>query len=185
MIIIPFFTIENKDSFSIDNKFLSKNQLYGLLSKEFKPEYNQETIKALGIILQSNYSHKEISNEELNHNNLSKDDFYEKYGEKADEYYKKIQEATNSIYNKIILHNNKKVYIPYCYVLNSSADNSEYEYFKNVATPWDCLKSEYKTSNNTEGISINTLNILCDSGYSYENALNYFLKDIQIKETAP
>ena len=177
MLIIPFFTVENKENFSAKDKFLSKNQVCELLSNEFRTEYNTETLKVLAIILQSNYKADKFTLEYM-----SKDDFYNKYGEKSDEYYKKIKEAANKTYKKIILHKKSEIYIPYSYVLKSSTDNSDMKYFKNVATPWDCLRAEY-TAGATEGISLNSVNQLCKNGYSYEKALNYFMNDIEI--TAP
>jgi len=174
MLLIPFFTIENKDSFAVKKDYLSKEQLTSLIYREFRSEYNVETLKVLSIILQTNYTNKKSTPE-----TMTKKDFYKKFSENADEYNKKISIAVNETHKKVILCKDKKIHIPYCYVLNDTSYNSDLENFKTVATPWDCLKAEYKTAK-SNGISMNSVNNLCKNGFTYMQALNYFLSDIKI-----
>lgn len=187
MTIIPFFAIENKKNFVIQEKkekkfsLCSKEDMYGYVAKEFRGEYNFETLKAITIILQSNYSFKEINPTKNKKTYLNKNDFCKKFKEKGDKYYDKIEKAVNEVYGEIVFFNNKKLHIPYCYVLSEDNDNSNYGYLKNCGTPWDCVNKSYKESKEKFGISLNSLNKLCENGLNYQEALGYFLNDIEIK----
>ena len=152
MLVIPFFTIENKDNFKIanitqkDTIAYNKSDIYGYVSREFKPEYDVETLKAITVILQSNYSAKENSLQKPENTYMDKNDFYKKYKNKSDKYYKRIKQAVDDVFNQTIVYRNKEIYIPYRDVLNENCDNSEYTYIKNCATPWDCLNKKYKNT---------------------------------------
>lgn len=189
MLIIPFLAIENKENLRINfntekmNILYSKEDMYGFVGKKFKTEYSVETLKAITIILQSNYSYKEKLPDK-NNNYIDKESFCKKYGSNGKKYYNRIKTAVNAVYGKVILHKGKKIYVPYRYVINSGS-GTKYTYLKKSATPWDCLNKKYKSFKSSYGISLNTINQLCHSGFTYKEALNYFLNNTQIKETAP
>lgn len=186
MVIIPLFSMENKIKLNENktqaNNFCSKKDLYGFVCKNFRQEYDTETIKALAVILQSNYSFNRKYRIKTNDTYMSKNDFYEKYENNAEKYYTKIKNASDSVYKVQIKLNGKNIYIPYNYVLKDNKSNKKYHYLKNCATPWDCLNTQYKKSDKLYGISLNTLNKLCKNNYSYEEALLYFTKNVDIKK---
>lgn len=154
------------------DKNLSRNEIItGIAAYNFRKHYNKETLKAIILILNTNYTTKKFNKNEI----MSKTDFTAKF-KKGEEYYSNIEKTVKEMENEYITYNNKAVYIPYFKVSKGYTENSKkYPYLKACGCPWDTYKKDFKNSDNTVGISINSLDKLCGKGLSYKKAVEYFL----------
>lgn len=175
MIFLPvYFTKSLSFADITDTVMQQENQekkiVKGLVAGNFNPEYNEETLKAMTLILKWNYK---IDPDKAYKAYVSKKDFTEKY-EKKD--YKKIKNAVNEVYDYSI-ELTTDAYIEINYITTANTEN---EIIKNYANPWDLLTKEYDDTKEITGISLNTLNTLCNNGLDYKQALSYFINDIKI-----
>ena len=97
---------------------------------------------------------------------------------------KKITIKSNPPYlpyiKKRLCADGKAFYIPFCDFTNGkTSTNSEYPYLTAVASPWD----SYANADDGEyyGVSLNGINYLCNDGYSYEEALQWYLPNFKIQ----
>lgn len=177
MVIIPL-AAEKKQVIDSINLNYSKHKtdnlsneeiLSGLVCKEFKKEYNEETLKALVIILNSNYKFNKKKE-----GYWDKDKFIGKYDEKA---YEKVENAVKSAGDLHITYKGKTAYIPYFYKsCGYTTSSKKYPYIKTSASPWDMAKNSHKV-----GISLNGINNLCKNGASYKDALGWYLENCKIE----
>lgn len=181
---IPLFTTNNMIIKDFKNKFLTvkdskksadlqltdKEIIYCLTAERYKDEYCDEVIKAMSIILYSNYKFKPS---DFKLNNKYRDEFIFKYGKKK---FKKMTNAIDNVYGNIITYKNKPAYIP-CYYKSSgnTKGSKKYPYIKNAASPWDNTKSNHKVC-----VSLNGINQLCKKGYNYKEALGWYLEGVKI-----
>lgn len=191
MVSIPLFAVENsayKEAVAVfAHKSDKKNEneqskILGITAAKFRKEYSEETLKAIVIILNTNYMENK-NNFNLNDSKdyLSQKEFNKKYGNDAEKYYSMIENATESAKGKYITYKSKAVYIPFFYLSEGYTERSlKYPYIRNSASPWDCLSKGYKENNNTTGVSLNGLNTLCKKGLSCKKALKWYLQDIKI-----
>lgn len=137
----------------------------------FRKHYNSETLKAIVLILNSNNKVNRLSKNEL----LTKSEFIKKYKD-GESYYSNIEKTVSKLKDEFITYKNKAVYVP-CFKVSkgNTETNKKFPYLKAAACPWDKIKKECKTSNNTVGVSINTLDKLCAQGLSYKEAVRYFV----------
>lgn len=157
---------------------LSQAELCGLTAANFEENYSEETLKALSVILYTNYT-------------VSPDDYdltdseiclpESKAENSVKENYNKIKSAVSSVYKKTLCKNGKTFYIPFSNCTNGrTSANSEYPYLTPVASPWDCY-SNANSESEYYGVSLNGINFLCNDGSSYEEALLWYLPDFTIQ----
>lgn len=151
--------------------------LSALTAAKYKDSYSLETVKALAIILNTNYKD--------NPKQFSKDDFL--YRDKASgnllEVYSKIESAVNSVKEKTLCKNNKAFYIPFAESSNGvTCKSSDYSYIQSVASPWDCFQKNFDESTQCVGVSLSGIDYLCKNGASAEDALLWYLPGFDISE---
>jgi hypothetical protein len=168
------------DNTSDDN--LDKEEiLCGLVAAQNPESYCDEAIKAMIIILNTNYNY-DSTNFDLNNSNvyISKDSL----DNSNKELYSKIEELVNSAKELYLYNNDKICYIPFSKCSNGSTIKSEdYDYLCAVASPWDCFSSNYTEDLQCEGVSLDGVNYLCEQGLSAQEAISWYLPDFYIGNT--
>ena len=173
LIAIPLFTIKINIPKSNDNESASQKStnLTDMLAYEYNENYCKEGLKAIGIILNSNYKSG------VKVKTLSKKEFLQKY-KKGESYYSFIEKISEEIKDRCITYKGKTVKIPYCYITDGSC-KEEKPYLKSTANPWDLLNAKYSFDAKS-GVSMNSINLMCKKGLSCEESLNRFFKNIKI-----
>lgn len=170
-------TIKPQQESSESKAELTDAELCGMVAANYDESYCEETLKALAVILYTNYC-------------LAPDDYdlkdsriciLESNAENSvKENYNTIKSAVSAVYKKALYSNGKVLYIPFTSSTNGkTSSSSEYPYLTAVASPWD----SYSNANNDEhcGVSLNGINYLCNDGYSYAQALQWYLPDFTIQ----
>lgn len=152
---------------------MTKNEIItSIAASNFRKHYNKETLKALVLILNTNYKAGKINKNEI----ISKSEFLKKYKNGKD-YYSNIENTVKNMKDEYITYRNKAVYIPYFKVSKGyTSESKKYPYLKATACPWDIIKKDYKQSKSKVGISVNSLDKICSLGANYKNAVKRFLK---------
>lgn len=151
----------------------------GLVAALYKSDYSAETVKAITILLNNDYS-LQPDKFDLNSNDVCI------YKENADnstkEIYSQIESGVSSATDLLIYHNDKNVYVPYSTISNGNtvADES-CDYIISVASPWDCFSENYDKNAECFGVSIEGLDYLCKNGMSAEEALSWYLPKCEIR----
>ena len=169
MALIPLFIVKNSAFSDIDKAFSSKKEIKTNLTEailyEYRETYSEEGLKALAVILNSNIAAKKKVK------TAERKSFIKKHGETA---YKKVEEIAEKTKREYILCRKKPLALPYSYV-SKGLD----KYGSNACNPWDMLEKDYKKSD--KGISLNSVNKLCENGLTAEEAVLRFLnEDIHI-----
>lgn len=170
-------TIKPPQESSESKAELTDAELCGMVAANYDESYCEETLKALAVILYTNYC-------------LAPDDYdlkdsriciLESNAENSvKENYNTIKSAVSAVYKKALCSNGKVLYIPFTSSTNGkTSSSSEYPYLTAVASPWD----SYSNANDDEhcGVSLNGINYLCNDGYSYAQALQWYLPDFTIQ----
>lgn len=170
-------TIKPQQESSESKAELTDAELCGIVAANYDESYCEETLKALAVILYTNYC-------------LAPDDYdlkdsriciLESNAENSvKENYNTIKSAVSAVYKKALCSNGKVLYIPFTSSTNGkTSSSSEYPYLTAVASPWD----SYSNANDDEycGVSLNGINYLCNDGYSYAQALQWYLPDFTIQ----
>lgn len=170
-------TIKPQQESSESKAELTDAELCGMVAANYDESYCEETLKALAVILYTNYC-------------LAPDDYdlkdsriciLESNAENSvKENYNTIKSAVSAVYKKALCSNGKVLYIPFTSSTNGkTSSSSEYSYLTAVASPWD----SYSNANDDEhcGVSLNGINYLCNDGYSYAQALQWYLPDFTIQ----
>lgn len=170
-------TIKPQQESSESKAELTDAELCGMVAANYDESYCGETLKALAVILYTNYC-------------LAPDDYdlkdsriciLESNAENSvKENYNTIKSAVSAVYKKALCSNGKVLYIPFTSSTNGkTSSSSEYPYLTAVASPWD----SYSNANDDEhcGVSLNGINYLCNDGYSYAQALQWYLPDFTIQ----
>lgn len=170
-------TIKPQQESSESKAELTDAELCGMVAANYDESYCEETLKALAVILYTNYC-------------LAPDDYdlkdsriciLESNAENSvKENYNTIKSAVSAVYKKALCSNGKVLYIPFTSSTNGkTSSSSEYPYLTAVASPWD----SYSNANDDEhcGVSLNGINYLCNDGYSYAQALQWYLPDFTIQ----
>ncbi len=161
----PFF--KNKSAHPTKSAVIT-----GIAANNFRKRYSGETLKAIILILNTNYRLNKADKKDY----ITKSDFIKKY-KKGKEYYSKIEKTVNNMKDEFITYHSKPVYIPYFKTSKGYTEKSKkYPYLNAVGCPWDKLKKDYKSSNNSLGVSINSLDKICSLGVNYKDAVKRFLK---------
>lgn len=170
-------TIKPQQESSESKAELTDAELCGMVAANYDESYCEETLKALAVILYTNYC-------------LAPDDYdlkdsriciLESNAENSvKENYNTIKSAVSTVYKKALCSNGRVLYIPFTSSTNGkTSSSSEYPYLTAVASPWD----SYSNANDDEycGVSLNGINYLCNDGYSYAQALQWYLPDFTIQ----
>lgn len=132
-----------------------------------KPSFSDEAIKAAAIIQKTNIISGQVENIS---NDISDKELYNR---------------VKSIYNsntEILFHSDKPVCIPWSPCSNGFTSASEdYDYLEAVASPWDAFSPLYDGYLDCKGVSMNGISYLCSHGLSAEEALSWYLPNLQIK----
>lgn len=173
LIAIPLFTAGINIPKSSDNESSAQKdtELTDMLAYEYNENYCKEGLKAVAIILNSNYKAGEKAK------TLSKKGFLKKHkdGKKIYSDLKKICKDTK---NLCITYKGKAVKPPYYYITNGAC-KSEQPYLKAAANPWDLLSADY-TYDAKPGVSFYSINEMCKSGMSWKESLNRYFKNVKI-----
>ena len=162
------------DEKSSDNKEI----LVGLTSALCNENFSNEAIKAVAILINTDYKVNpdffDLENKEVY---LSKDEL----DNSLKEYYSRVEKIVNSIDKKTLTANNENFFIPYSqsscgYTLASE----DCEYITSVASPWDCFLKNYDESSQCIGVSIDGIDYLCKNGANAEQALKWYLPEFEI-----
>ena len=155
----------------------TESDLCGMVAAKYNENYCEETLKALTIILYTNYI---VSPDSYDLSDIDICLPESKAENSVKENYNKIKSAVSSVYKKALCADGKAFYIPFCDFTNGkTSTNSEYPYLTAVASPWD----SYANADDGEyyGVSLNGINYLCNDGYSYEEALQWYLPNFKIQ----
>ena len=176
MVSIPLITVRNgvypdaREVFS-DSSTNKTDKITELVCAGYRDEYCAEAIKALVIILNSNYKAKKNKFSEKDF--MSKEKFVKKYGENK---YSFIEKTVDELKEKTIKYKKETVYTPLFFLSDGYImKNQEYPQLKNCACPWDKLSDSFEECGNINGISMNTVNELCKKGASYKEAIKWFI----------
>lgn len=154
--------------------------LCGITAAVCKKSYCGEAVKAIAILINTDYS-AQPENFDLNDKSvyLKEDNISDK------EYYAKVKNAVNSVKELYLINGKEKSFVPYnessCgYTLNSEKNDS----IISVASPWDCFFENYDKNTECIGVSLSGLNYLCQNGAKAEDALKWYLPNFEIKKSA-
>ncbi|MCR5653647.1 MAG: hypothetical protein K6F88_07575 [Ruminococcus sp.] len=176
LISIPLFTVNINTTKSKKSSFNSDKEIKSgvsteILAYEFKKEFCEEGLKAVAIILNSNYK----SGVKLN--TLSKSNFLKKFTD-GERYYSLIEKTIEETGGRYITYKGKPVKIPCSFVTDGKCD-SVYPYLRDTCNPADLINPHY-TFNSSSGVSFNSINKLCKKGLSFEECLDRYFTDIKI-----
>lgn len=154
--------------------------LCGLVAAKYNDNYCDETIKAIAILLNTDYTVRPDAFDITDKNTC----IYEYDSDNSlKEIYSKIKKTVNSTLELTVNKNGKKLYIPYSDSSNGmTIENADYDYLTCVASPWDCYAENYDENAECIGVSINGIDYLCKNGVSAEEALKWYLPDFDISE---
>ncbi len=170
----------NSATADISAKPSNKNEkiLCGLVAANIKDNYCSETLRAIAIIMNTNYT--------INPKSFDLEDVnvctYEKYANSSiKEIYPQIFQSVSSCKELYLKLNNEKQYIPFsesssgCTVIDEN-----YDYLTSVASTWDCFLENYDADAQCCGVSISGVDYLCKNGYSAEEALLWYLPNFEV-----
>lgn len=162
---------------------IDKNKiLCGLLAGEYKENYCKEALKAVAILINTDYA---VKPESFDVNDKDICIFEEDTDNSLRENYSKIEDVFDSVSELKISVNDEFKYIPYSDTSNGNTVKSEsYEYLTCVASPWDCYSEGYSEETQCVGVSLNGIDYLCKNGASAEEALKWYLPNCKIEKTA-
>lgn len=149
--------------------------LCALTAAKYREGYGIETVKAIALILNTNYKLKPES--------FGKNDFLYKEDASGNisEVYSDIEGAVNSVKEKTLCKDGKAFYIPFSQSSNGKTSASrDYTYLEAVASPWDCFEEGCDEGDVCVGVSLTGVNYLCSNGESFENALLWYLPGFSI-----
>lgn len=160
------------------NSDTGNETLVGLTSALCNENFSDEAIKAIAILINTDYKANpdsfDLENREVY---LSKNEL----DNSLKEYYSRVEIIVNSINKKTLTVHNEKVFIPYSQSsCGYTLDSEDCEYITSVASPWDCFMESYDESSRCIGVSINGINYLCKSGASAEQALKWYLPEFEL-----
>lgn len=153
--------------------------LCGLVAALCENKYSSETIKAISILLNNDYS---LEPDKFDLSNPDTCLYVENADNEIKEIYPQIEENVSSSKNLLIYYNDKNVFIPYSKISNGNTVSDEnYNYISPVASPWDCFSDYLDRNAECIGVSIEGIDYLCKNGMSAEEALSWYLPECEIK----
>lgn len=187
MAMLPFTAVKCSFSDKIANSAIATSDtviendnekiLCGLVCAMYDESYCTETIRAITILLNTNYL---VDSKSFDLENI---DIYipenELSGSQKD-FFGEIKKIVNSNNELYIFKDNQNIYIPYSEISNGRT--LENENFISVASPWDCFSDKYDKDIECYGVSINGIDYLCKNGMDAIEALKWYLPDFNIKD---
>lgn len=148
-----------------------------LTAGRYKESYSTETLKAIAILMNTDYK--------VNPDSFETSDFL--YEENASgntkDVYGEIKKAVESVKNKTLRKKGEALFVPYAETSNGTTyKNENYKYIHSVASPWDCYATNYDENAECVGVSLSGIDYLCKNGYSAEDALLWYLPDFEISD---
>ncbi len=156
---------------SIENE--KEKILCGLVSALYVDSYCTETVRAITIILNTNY---DVSTFDLNDKSVYLPE--DKLSGSIQEFYGEIKKIVNSNKEFYLSKNKEKLYIPYSNTSNGST--AQNKYLCSVASPWDCFNPDFDENIICYGVSLSGIDYLCKNGMNAEEALLWYLPDFEI-----
>ncbi len=183
MALLPFTVVKcsfydnsEKTTFSSTNIHIDNEKekiLCGLVSALYIDSYCTETVRAITIILNTNY---DISTFDLSDETIYLPE--EKLSGSKKEFYGEIKKIVNSNMEFYLTKSNEKLYIPYSNSSNGSTIQNDY--LCSVASPWDCFNKGFDKDTACYGVSLSGIDYLCKNGMNAEQALLWYLPDFEI-----
>ncbi len=151
--------------------------LCALTAGRYKESYSTETLKAIAILMNTDYK--------VNPDSFETSDFL--YEENASgntkDVYGEIKKAVESVKNKTLRKEGEALFVPYAETSNGTTyKNENYKYIHSVASPWDCYATNYDKNAECVGVSLSGIDYLCKNGYNAEDALLWYLPDFEISD---
>ena len=120
-----------------------------------KASYSAETLKAIAILMNTNYK--------ANPDSFKANDFL--YEENASgsikDVYGEIKKAAESAKNKTLRKNSEALFVPYSETSNGTTyKNENYRYIHSVASPWDCYQTDFDANAECVGVSLSGIDYL-------------------------
>ena len=172
-------TADNATDSDFENNNDKNKILCGLVAAQYEDNYCNETLKAIAILINTDYS---LNPDSFDTSNKEVCIFEEDAENSLKENYSKIESAVNSVAELKININDEIKHIPYCDTSNGNTfENKKYDYLCSVASPWDCYSESYNKSTECVGVSLNGVDYLCQNGASAEEALKWYLPESEIK----
>ncbi len=169
----------NNNSTVEQNNSDSNKILCGLVAARCNQEYCDETIKAIAILINTDYKADKDSFE-LDDKEIYLSD--ENFDNSEKELYSKIENIVSSNKELYLTYSDEIKYIPYSESSNGITKKSEkYEYLSSVASPWDCFDKSFDENTECSGVSIYGVDYLCKNGMSAKDALKWYLPNFEIK----
>lgn len=152
--------------------------LCGLVAANIKDNYCSETLKAIAIIINTNYK---ISPDSFDLDDTSVCIYEENADSSVKEIYPQIKTSVNSCKELHLTLDKEKQYIPFSKTSSGcTIVDKNYDYLTSVASPWDCFQKNYDADIKCCGVSISGVDYLCRNGYSAEEALLWYLPGFEI-----
>lgn len=177
-------TTENteKKAKNNENQKSENSVLEGLLYASYSENLNNEALKALAVLFNSNLK-KDKNSFDLKDKSVYisdlelKDKFPDKFSDIVEEI-KNIIKETSDIY---IYFNNEVAFIPYSKCSSGvTYTDDKYENLISVASPWDKISENYNKDIKCIGVSIDGIKFLTNY-YDYKTALMWYLPKCEIK----
>lgn len=157
-----------------------KNKIIcGLVAALYDDSYCTETIRAITILLSTDYD-VDSDSFDLENKEVYVSENYLNGSEK--DFYTEIEKIVNSNLEFSILKNGEKLYIPYSKTSNGLTVKGEYEYLCSVASPWDCFEGNFDENTECAGVSLSGIDYLCKNGMNAIQALKWYLPDFEITD---
>lgn len=149
----------------------------GMIFAVYDESFNEETIKALSVLFQSNLK-ADINSVDTNNKNIfiSEEEF-KRNNNSYEEITKQIDNAITSVENIYIYNSeNKTEYIPYSQCsCGFTVTDKKYPALIQVASPWDTFSKNYDSENKCIGVSIDGIKFLTENNNDYLTALQWYL----------
>ena len=129
--------------------------LCALTAGLYKDSYSAETLKAIAILMNTNYK--------ANPDSFKANDFL--YEENASgsikDVYGEIKKAAESAKNKTLRKSSEALFVPYSETSNGTTyKNGNYKYIHSVASPWDCYQTDFDANAECVGVSLSGIDYL-------------------------
>lgn len=129
--------------------------LCALTAGLYKDSYSAETLKAIAILMNTNYK--------ANPDSFKANDFL--YEENASgsikDVYGEIKKPLR-VQKQNAPQNSEALFVPYSETSNGTTyKNENYRYIHSVASPWDCYQTDFDANAECVGVSLSGIDYLC------------------------
>ena len=168
MAAIPLCFIANNATQNgmIDQKSEKPDPYISYVAELCDEDYCDEALKAMAVIAKTNSRLGGKLRSKTNNNSDL-------------ELYKRIK-SLSSKENIIISIDNKQTEIPVSKCSNgNTASSPDNKHLTAAASPWDCFSPSYSNDAKCVGVSADGLEYLCENGMSAEDALRWYIPNIE------